>query len=82
VLRDRLRSGADPALRIEGNAPHYGLLAADITRFLERPAEAYNQPTLPGAPPGAPIGDPGIEWLPPYGTGSFWWSWWEDEGYD
>ena len=80
ALRERLRSGANPGLKIEGNAPHYGLLTADITRFLDRPAEAYRQPALPGAPPGAPIGDPGIEWLPPYGTGSFWWSWWEDEG--
>jgi len=80
VLRDRLRGGANPGLKIEGNAPHYGLLSADITRFLDRPAEPYRQPALPGTPPGAPIGDSGIGWLPPYGTGSFWWSWWDDEG--
>jgi hypothetical protein len=39
------------------------LLAADIRRFLERP----NAPTtmLPAAPapPGAPIGDEGPQWL-------------------
>ncbi len=44
---------------------HYTLLSADIRRFLARPAEATKM--LPGAdaPPGAPIGDPGMNWLTP-----------------
>jgi hypothetical protein len=79
TLRNRLKKATARAVAIEGTSAHYRLLTADITRFLERPAEPYRQPALPAAPPGAPIGDPGIEWLPPYGTGTFWWSWWEQE---
>src|SRR5262249_12323768 len=47
-----------------GEAAHRALLAADIRRFLERPAAdgARLMPT-PGAPPGAPTGDVGGEWL-------------------
>jgi Met-zincin/Domain of unknown function (DUF5117) len=52
----------------EGDIAQHTLLAADITRFLERPAD--NAKLLPAAPapPGAPIGDMGQEWLarPPY----------------
>lgn len=40
------------------------LLAADIKRFLERPAEVKPMPA-PDAPPGAPIGDTGMDWLAP-----------------
>ena len=37
---------------------------ADITRFLERPLAPITMPTLPDAPPGAPIGgDSGMDWL-------------------
>ena len=44
------------------------LMAADIKRFLERPAEPARMMTPPNAPPGAPIGDTGNEWLaaPPW----------------
>jgi hypothetical protein len=41
------------------------LLAADITRFLERPAETARMLPAAPAPPGAPIGDPGHDWLVP-----------------
>jgi hypothetical protein len=75
-LRDRCKAGAKTD---EGTA-HDKLVVSDITRFLERPAEPYKQPATPNAPPGAPIGDPGQSWLPPYGTGTAWWAWWEDEG--
>ncbi len=39
-------------------------LAADVKRFLERPATAV-APRMPGveAPPGAPLGEPAMEWL-------------------
>jgi hypothetical protein len=43
------------------------LLAADIKRFLERPldpARPYRH-AAPDAPPGAPIGDSGQNWLAP-----------------
>ncbi len=39
------------------------LLAMDIGRFLTRPAGAYEIPSAPGAPPGAPIGQPAMDWL-------------------
>ena len=39
------------------------LIANDIKRFLERPHTATDIRQTPAAPPGAPIGDPGIEWL-------------------
>lgn len=43
---------------------HAALLAADITRFLTRPATAVavRMPS-PDVPPGAPIGEPAMEWL-------------------
>ena len=39
------------------------LLAADIKRFLERPQEAVGIVPAAPAPPGAPIGDTGEDWL-------------------
>jgi uncharacterized protein DUF4953 len=41
------------------------LMASDIKRFLERPMEAMKTPVTPDAPPGAPIGDTGMDWLAP-----------------
>jgi Met-zincin/Domain of unknown function (DUF5117) len=62
------------------------LLAADIKRFLERPLDLARpfQHATPDAPPGAPIGDPGQDWLAPPpdwgGARSYNWSWdyWEE----
>lgn len=42
---------------------HAFLLAADIKRFLDRPFAPATRAELPTAPPGAPIGDPGMDWL-------------------
>src|SRR5262249_55767093 len=55
----------------EADRAHHALLAADIKRFLERPAEPGHLIPAPPAPPGAPIGDSGNDWLarPPG-----WWS--------
>ncbi len=39
------------------------LLAADIKRFLERPADPMRIMPAPEAPPGAPIGEPAMDWL-------------------
>jgi len=50
----------------EGELAQHTLLAADIKRFLERPAETMRVMPAPDAPPGAPIGgDPGMDWLAP-----------------
>ncbi len=43
-------------------AAHAGLLARDITRFLENP-EAFKRPAPIVVPPGAPIGEPDWGWL-------------------
>jgi hypothetical protein len=40
-----------------------GYLADEIRRFLERPAQPSPRPELPDAPPGAPIGQPAMDWL-------------------
>jgi hypothetical protein len=46
------------------SAAHTAALASDITRWLERPAGASEpRRAAPAAPPGAPIGDPGMSWL-------------------
>ena len=73
-LADRLTREAD-----DGNTQdkaHYTLVARDITRFLERPAETFGQPDPPPEPPGAPIGDTGMNYLIPNPVCSVWW--WEN----
>jgi hypothetical protein len=66
VVTDRLTRRM-AALRRPGaagdEAAHRALLASDIERFLERPAEVAESPRLPDAPPGAPIGQPALDWL-------------------
>ncbi len=56
------------------------LLSADITRFLTRPANPVaTRFAAPTAPPGAPIGDPAmnwLRWLEPDCTWIEWRSWW------
>jgi hypothetical protein len=54
-----------PTTIAEDNAAQH-LMAADIKRFLDRPAEALKTPATPNAAPGAPIGgDTGMDWLSP-----------------
>jgi hypothetical protein len=47
----------------ESEQAQHALLAADIKRFLERPADPMKPIPAADAPPGAPIGDPGMDWL-------------------
>jgi hypothetical protein len=61
-LAARLRAEAPAA---EAEAAQHMLLAADIKRFLERPADPARPMPAPDAPPGAPIGDTGMDWLSP-----------------
>jgi hypothetical protein len=56
-------AGRDPAAADPADAAHRILLAQDIRRFMERPAQPAAATTNPAAPPGAPIGDPGMDWL-------------------
>jgi hypothetical protein len=46
-----------------GADAHARLLAADIRRFLERPAQPATRTEAPSLPPGAPIGEPAMDWL-------------------
>jgi hypothetical protein len=61
-LAERLRTAT--AAKNEADQAQHALLAADIKRFLERPSADPSKimPAAP-APPGAPIGDPGQNWL-------------------
>ncbi|HEY5545982.1 MAG TPA: zinc-dependent metalloprotease [Gemmatimonadaceae bacterium] len=48
----------------EADAAQANLIAADISRFLTRPANPVaTRFPAPAAPPGAPIGEPAMEWL-------------------
>ena len=49
----------------EPEQAQHALLAADIRRFLERPADPMKPIPALDAPPGAPIGDSGMDWLAP-----------------
>jgi hypothetical protein len=59
-LAARLKS---EAIANESEQAQRGLLAADIKRFLERPADVSRPMPAPDAPPGAPIGDYPQDWL-------------------
>jgi hypothetical protein len=50
-------------------SPHAVTLAMDIQRFLDRPAGPAMSIGAPAAPPGAPIGQPAMDWLGVYGIG-------------
>src|SRR5579864_3908747 len=55
----------DATATTEADQAQHSLLAADIKRFLDRPAEAMKPMPVAAAPPGAPIGDYPLDWLAP-----------------
>ena len=59
-LGTRLKSTVTPN---EGDQAQNALLALDIKRFLDRPAETMRMIPAPDSPPGAPIGEPAMDWL-------------------
>jgi hypothetical protein len=61
-LAARLRGETGQA---EAEQAQRTLIAADIKRFLDRPAETMRVMPAPDAPPGAPIGEPVMDWLAP-----------------
>ncbi len=73
---DTMEAGGPNASSVAGASAR--LLSADIKRFLERPAEAVKPQATPEAPPGAPIGDAGMWWIP--GSEPECSVWWIDEG--
>ncbi|MDP2958644.1 MAG: zinc-dependent metalloprotease, partial [Longimicrobiales bacterium] len=48
---------------------HYQMLSNEIARFGRRPWDATPMPTPLAMPPGAPIGEPTLDWLGAYGWG-------------
>jgi Met-zincin/Domain of unknown function (DUF5117) len=64
-LAARLKS---EVAKSEPDRAQHTLLASDIKRFLDRPAEVVKPIYAADAPPGAPIGDMPMDWLalPPY----------------
>jgi Met-zincin len=46
-----------------GAREHTALIEEDIARFLDRPLPPMTPLAAPAIPPGAPIGDPGLDWL-------------------
>ena len=64
ALAARLRGTGTGSAANESDQAQNALLAADIKRFLERPAADAEKLIPPSpAPPGAPIGDIGQDWL-------------------
>jgi hypothetical protein len=59
-LADRLKVNGT---KTDSDVAQHTLLAADIKRFLERPADAHTVLPAAPAPPGAPIGDTERDWL-------------------
>jgi len=61
-VRAIAQSALGGIVRMGGSDPARALMAQDIDRFNARPAGAPLM-TMPVAPPGAPIGDPGLDYL-------------------
>ncbi len=53
----------DAGTAADPDAASWQLLAMDIERFMNRPAEPYSTPSTANAPPGAPIGQDGPDYL-------------------
>ena len=51
----------------DADRAHFYLIAKDVRRFLDRPMEPGQTPGSVAAPPGSPIGDPGLWSLPSWG---------------
>ena len=47
----------------EAQSANADYLADEIKRFLERPSQPATRQSVPEAPPGAPIGQPALEWI-------------------
>jgi hypothetical protein len=60
ALQSRAGAGTVP------DTAHYGLLATDIKRFLDRPSAPARDYATPATPPGAPIGDMAMDFLSQY----------------
>jgi hypothetical protein len=71
-LERRVSALARAAAGDDATAAHVALLARDVDRFLARSGPAYSAPVAPAAPPGAPIGQPPLEWRWDFGETCTW----------
>jgi hypothetical protein len=62
---EALQARMEKAPAAGSDQAHARLVAADIRRFLTRPAEPVRPPAKPDIPPGAPIGSIDEKWLTP-----------------
>ena len=53
-----------------------GFLVRDIKRFLNRPAENFREINQVSPPPGAPIGQPAMDWIQ---RSELWYTWLEQD---
>jgi hypothetical protein len=47
----------------DADSAHRAAISADVRRFLDRPLAPTTRLEIPSAPPGAPIGEPAMDWL-------------------
>jgi hypothetical protein len=47
-------------------------MASDIKRFVERPFDSMRPAAMPAPPPGAPIGDVGLDYLLGFDVCAWW----------
>jgi len=59
----RLQARFTPPVAAVAEQAHRQLVVDDIKRFLEQPADLLRPAAIPAAPPGAPIGDYGLDYL-------------------
>ncbi|MGB0543205.1 MAG: zinc-dependent metalloprotease [Longimicrobiales bacterium] len=64
-----LRQLNENLMEMADSDPHASLMAMEIQRFMDRPANVVEAPDTPNAPPGAPIGQPALDWLGSVGIG-------------
>jgi hypothetical protein len=64
TLRQLQRRSTTPAAAVAvGEQAHRALIADDIKRFFEQGMDLWRPAAVPDAPPGAPIGDTGMDYL-------------------
>jgi hypothetical protein len=65
-LRERMGAWSSPPgadKRSVAQVAMHRYLADEIKRFLDRPSTPAQRPAIPDAPPGAPIGEPAMDWI-------------------
>jgi len=72
-LADGFARSAAQVASNDSEVAHRTMLRRDIQRFLDRPAPVATDQPVPVAPPGAPIGEPAMDWLTRFEPWCNWW---------